>query len=101
MIKLTSKNYDEVVKGNSLVLIDFFATWCGPCKMLSPVIEELDEENYLGVVICKVDVDEERELSQKFMVQSIPTLVVIKDGKPERKALGFRSKEAIKKMLEF
>ena len=81
MIKHLSKQdlFEEEVKG-SLVLVDFFATWCGPCSMLSPVIEELDKQ--VEIKVIKVDVDEFPGVAQKFRVMSIPTLVLFKDGKP-------------------
>ena len=72
LIHLTNETYDEIINNNHIVLIDFFATWCGPCKMLAPIIEELAEENIPNVAICKVDVDEESELSNKFGITSIP-----------------------------
>lgn len=99
--ELTYENYEKVVTENKIVLIDFYATWCGPCKMLSPVVEEIAEEGVEGVAIYKVDVDKESKLASKFGIQSIPTLIVIKDGKPERMAMGYRPKESILKMLEF
>lgn len=101
LIHLTKENFDEVVNNNPIVLIDFFATWCGPCKMLAPVIEELADEDIPNVVICKVDVDEERELANKFGITSIPTLFVMKDGKVDRKAMGFKTKEQLKNMIKY
>ena len=101
LLELNYENYEKVVKENKIVLIDFYATWCRPCKMLSPVIEEIAEEGVEGVQICKVDVDKATKLASKFGIQSIPTLVVIKDGKPERMAMGYRPKESILRMLEF
>ncbi|CCY07735.1 thioredoxin [Coprobacillus sp. CAG:698] len=101
LLELNYENYEKVVKENKIVLIDFYATWCGPCKMLSPIIEEIAEEGVEGVQICKVDVDKETKLASKFGIQSIPTLVVIKDAKPERMAMGYRPKESILRMLEF
>ena len=101
LVHLTKENFDEVVNNNPIVLIDFFATWCGPCKMLAPVIEELADEDIPNVVICKVDVDEERELANKFGITSIPTLFVMKDGKVDRKAMGFKTKEQLKNMIKY
>lgn len=101
IIKLTSENYDQVISENPIVLIDFYATWCGPCKMLSPIIEELAEEELENVAVCKVDVDEENELASKFGIQSIPTIIVIKDGKAVRQAMGYRPKESLLNMIKF
>ncbi len=101
IIKLTSENYEKVISENPIVLIDFFATWCGPCKMLAPVIEELAEEKMENVAICKVDVDEESELAGKYGIQSIPTIIVVKDGKAVRQAMGYRPKESLINMLKF
>lgn len=101
IIKLTSENYEKVISENPIVLIDFFATWCGPCKMLAPVIEELAEEELENVAICKVDVDEESELAGKYGIQSIPTIIVVKDGKAVRQAMGYRPKESLINMLKF
>lgn len=101
MIKyLTNNEYQKVINENEIVLIDFFATWCSPCQMLGPVLEELDKEN-MNCQICKVDVDKEKELSQKFGVTSIPAIFVVRNQKPVRKALGYRSLESLKNMITF
>ena len=86
---------NEVMNADKPVLIDFFATWCGPCKMIAPFIAEEHDE----FKICKVDVDQEPELAQKFGVVSIPTLVVIKDGKVAGQSVGAKPKEDILEML--
>ena len=100
VIKLTDKNYDEVVlKSDKKVLIDFYATWCGPCKMVSPLVDEISEENP-QIVVCKVDVDEEMELARQFGIMSIPTLVVMNDGKLVKKEVGYRPKNEILEMLK-
>ena len=100
-MKITKDQFENVINSNEVVLVDFFATWCGPCKMLAPVIEELGEMNLPNTMICKVDVDEERELSNKFGITSIPTIYVFRNGKAERHAMGYRTKEQLLKMLEF
>ena len=84
-------NLDEFEKetASSAVLVDFFATWCGPCRMLSPVLEKLDEENKLNASIIKVDVDNANEIASKFAIQVIPTLVLFKDGKAIKRATGY------------
>ena len=98
VIHLTKATFEqEVLKSNKPVLIDFFATWCGPCKMLAPIIDQLAEE-VTNVKICKVDVDQEGDLAAQFGVSSIPTLVLMKDGKIAAQKVGAMSKKAL---LEF
>lgn len=100
VINITKHNFeDEVIKSEQPVLIDFWASWCGPCKMLSPVVDELAQET-TNAKICKVNVDDEPELAQAFQVMNIPTLAVVKDGKVVETSVGFKPKETIKKMLE-
>lgn len=97
---LTNDNFDrEVLASNKTVLIDFWAAWCGPCKMLSPVIDQIADEADDSVKVCKVNVDEQKELAMQFQVRSIPTLVVIKDGKVDNISVGVKSKEEILAML--
>jgi len=99
-LKITSKNFkEEVLKSDKTVLIDFWATWCGPCRMLSPVIDELANEKGDVVKVCKINVDEEPELAQKFNVMSIPTLVVMKDGKVTNVSVGVKPKNVIENMI--
>ena len=95
MIKHLSKqdNFEEEIQG-SLVLIDFYATWCGPCSMLAPVIEELDKQ--MDIKVIKIDVDELPAIAQQFRVMSIPTLVLFKDGKPVNMAMGYMPLEQLK-----
>lgn len=93
-IKLTSANFDaETSKG--AVLVDFWAPWCGPCRMLSPVIEELAEDFEGKAKICKVNTDEAQDLATKFGVRSIPTLLFIKDGEIKAQMIGAQSKQVI------
>lgn len=100
-VTLNVNNFStEVLLSDKPVLIDFWAPWCGPCKMLSPVIDEIAKELEGKVKVTKVNIDEEPELASQFRVMSIPTLVVLKDGVPTTGAVGVRSKEAILKMLE-
>lgn len=90
MIKhITNLNEFENETASSFVLVDFFATWCGPCRMLSPVLEKLDKENKLNASIIKVDVDMASDIARKFSIQVIPTLVLFKDGKPIKRATGY------------
>jgi len=97
---LTENNFEqEVMKSGKTVLIDFWAPWCGPCRMVSPVVDEISDEASDKVKVGKVNVDEQPELAAKFGVMSIPTLVVMKDGKVASTSVGAKSKEAILGML--
>ena len=99
VITVTKDDFATVTAENSLVLLDFWAVWCGPCKMIAPLLTQIAEERE-DVVIGKVDVDSEMELAMQFGVSSIPTLVVIKDGQPAGKAVGYLPKEKILALLE-
>ncbi len=99
-MKITKDNFEaEVLQSKEPVLLDFWADWCGPCRMVSPIIDEIASE-VTGAKVGKVNVDEQRELAAAFQVMSIPTLVVIKDGKVVSQAMGARPKEAILDMLK-
>ena len=95
-VNLTSKNFKEEVENSEIpVLIDFWATWCGPCRAMLPVVEEIANENEGKIKVCKVNVDEEPELASKFDVMSIPTFVAMKDNKVIGTSLGMQSKEKV------
>ena len=95
---ITSQNFEEeVLKSEKPILIDFWATWCGPCMRQGPIVEELAEEGYN---VGKIDVDQEMVLAQQFRVVSIPTLLIFKDGKEAHRLVGLTAKEDIKKLLD-
>ena len=97
---ITKENFDaEVIKSQKTVLLDFWATWCGPCQMLSPVVDAFADENP-DISVCKVNVDEQPELAMAFGIESIPTLVVMKDGKAVNKSLGVIPKEKIAELVK-
>lgn len=102
IIELTASNFqEEVMKSETPVLIDFWAPWCGPCRMVGPVVEQISDELDGKIKVGKVNVDEQQELASAFKVMSIPTLVVVKEGKIASKTIGFRPKEDIKAMLGY
>ena len=94
---LTKENFDEIVLGSAEpILVDFWASWCGPCMMLSPIVEELSKTHKVG----KVNVDDEMALAQRFGITSIPTLLVFKGGKLVNQSLGYQSLDSLKKLME-
>ena len=99
VLKITNDNFQsEVMESEKVVLLDFYADWCGPCQMVAPVLAQIAEERE-DIVVGKINVDEETQLALKFGVESIPMLAVIKDGKLVSKSVGFRPKEQILGLL--
>ena len=99
LLKINNENFEsEVLNSNKTVLLDFYADWCGPCQMVAPVLAQIAEERE-DIVVGKINVDEEMQLALKFGVESIPMLVVIKDGKLISKSVGFKPKEQILELL--
>lgn len=99
-LKITKDNFQaEVLEAKETVLVDFWASWCGPCKMIGPIIDQIADER-TDVKVCKVNVDDEQELAVQFKVMSIPTLLVFKNGKVVNQSLGAKPKAAILAMLD-
>lgn len=95
------KTFDGVVtSAKTPVLVDFWASWCSPCRMIAPIVDELADEYTGRVGFAKVNVDENRKLSEKYEIRSIPTLLVFKEGKPVKQIVGLRSKNDLKKVLD-
>lgn len=99
-LEITKNNFtDEVMNSDMPVLLDFWATWCGPCRMISPIVKELAEEYSGKLKVGKVNVDEEAELASAFGITSIPTIVLIKNGKTVNSSIGFMTKDQLVKMI--
>ncbi len=101
VLKITKENFEkEVMQSDKPILLDFWASWCGPCKMVGPVVEQVATETAEVARVGKINVDEEQELAQAFKVMSIPTLVVMKEGKVVKSTVGVQSKQTIISMLQ-
>lgn len=99
VITITNENFeDEVLRSDKPVLLDFWASWCGPCRMVSPIVDEIAEEND-DIKVGKINVDEEDKLAVEFGIVSIPTLVVMKNGEVTNRVVGLRSKEEILELI--
>ena len=100
ILKVTSENFEkEVLQSDKPVLIDFYADWCGPCKMLSPIVDEVAEEN-TDIKVVKINVDNAQDLAMKYQVMSIPTLVVIKDGREVNRSVGLIDKSEVISLIK-
>lgn len=100
VINLNGKNFEEeVMNSKKTVLIDFWASWCGPCKMMAPVVNELADELADSVKVCKINIDEEQNLAVKYNVMSIPTFVVIKNGKETGRSIGVQNKSELMNII--
>ena len=97
VIHLNKDNFEEVTR-EGLALVDFWATWCGPCRMQAPIVDQLDAELGGSVKVCKVDVDAEPALARKFRVMSIPTLIALKDGQIKETRVGYQDLQSLKDM---
>ena len=96
---ITSQNFEEeVLKSEKPILIDFWATWCGPCKTMAPIVEEIAEER-TDIKVCKIDVDQEPELARQYRVKSIPTFLVFKEGEVVKRDMGVMSKEEVEGLI--
>ena len=96
VLKITSDNYEEeVMKSEKTVLIDFYADWCGPCKMMSPIIDQISEEKADSLKVGKLNVDENQDLAMQYGIMSIPTIVIIKNGQVKKTFVGLRDKNEI------
>ena len=96
----TSEQFNKLLEENEIVFVDFYAEWCGPCKMMSPIVEQFDEEMKGQIKVCKVNIDENLDLAQAYRITSIPTLALFKNGKLVAVEIGYRSLANLHEMVE-
>lgn len=100
MIRINTKEqFEQVLKENEFVFVDVYADWCGPCKMIAPIVEQFDEETKGEVKVCKVNVDENTDIASQYGINSIPTLMLFKNGKLVEKEIGYRSLANLHEMV--
>ena len=95
MLVLNKESFDEALNGNPLILVDFYADWCGPCRMMAPIVEEIAKELEGKVVVAKLNVDDNPDIAARFQIFSIPTFILFKNGKIEEKIIGAVGKESL------
>lgn len=100
MINISKSNSDETLNNNEIVLLDFYANWCGPCKMLSPVLDELAKDNEDKIVIGKVNVDENLDLASTYGIRGIPSIVFFKNGKEVERLVGLKNKKDLQEIID-
>lgn len=100
VVHLNKENFEkEVLKADKVVLVDFFAEWCGPCKMMAPLVEKIAEEIGEKIKVCKLNVDEAQDIASKYEIMSIPTFIVFKKGEPVKRTVGIQSEEKLKEII--
>lgn len=100
IMHVDSKNFEETVNSKEVVLVDFYATWCGPCKMLAPILEQVNEEILDNTLIAKLDIDNALDVAKQFGVMSVPTMIIFKNGKEIERLVGLRQKTQILEVLK-
>lgn len=101
VLHLNSENFEkEVLQTEGTVFVDFYADWCGPCKMMAPIVESLAQDLQGQVKVCKINIDEEGEIAEKYEVMTIPTFIVFKNGEPAAKSIGVQPKEELENLLK-
>jgi thioredoxin 1 len=100
LITVTDNNFKETVEKENLVLVDFWAPWCGPCKMIAPILDQLDQQSAGAVTIAKLNVDDNPDVSSQYGVMSIPTLKLFKNGKEVQTVVGLQSLDSLKNMIQ-